>query len=253
MAAPQSFILVAVPQEFLKLLTQYDTPTVSNVIELFEVRPREAGYMDGRIRACFPEMPPIVGYASTATMHTAFPRKQGSVYTSLDEQVSRFAELPGPPIVVYQDLDDPAVAATFGEVMCTTYQAFGAAGLITSGAARDLDQVRRIGFPAFSNGVICSHAWSHTVDIHVPVRVGGMGVHPGDLLHADCNGVTSIPTDIASDVAHAAAEYVAAEGIILEYCKAGNCEPKRFGEVRREAMEQIAELGRRVRARRATA
>ena len=64
--------------------------------------------MDGRVRACFPEMPPIAGYAATATMRCAFPKLEGDVYTALDEQVVRFAELPGPPIVVYQDLDDPA-------------------------------------------------------------------------------------------------------------------------------------------------
>src|SRR5438552_17856315 len=91
----------------LKLLTQYDTPTISNVIELFEVRPRSAGYMDGRIRACFPEMPPIVGYASTATMRTACPRAEGDVYGSLDEQIAPFAELRGPAIAVSEDIDDP--------------------------------------------------------------------------------------------------------------------------------------------------
>src|SRR5690349_16323726 len=94
------------PQD-LKLLGQYDTPTICNVIELFEVRPRHSGYMDGRIRACFPEMPPIVGYASTATMRTA-AKSSGVVYSSLDDQLRAFAEIPGPPIVVFQDLDDPA-------------------------------------------------------------------------------------------------------------------------------------------------
>src|ERR1044072_1999854 len=201
----------------LKLLANYDTPTICNTIELFETRPRNAGYMDARIRACFPEMPPMVGYASTATMRCERPRREGDVYSSLDEQVSRFAELPGPPIVVYQDLDDPCVAATFGEIMCSTYQAFGAAGLITSGAARDLDQVRRIGFPAFSNGAICSHGYSHIVDIHRAVRVGGVTIQPGDLLHADANGVTTIPAEIATEVADAAAEYVKAEGMVLDY------------------------------------
>ncbi len=34
---------------------------------------------------------------------------------------------------------------TAGEVMCSSYQAFGAAGLITSGAGRDLDQVEALG------------------------------------------------------------------------------------------------------------
>jgi len=234
-----------------KLLAQYDTPTICNVIELFEVRPRHTGYMDSRIRACFPEMPPVVGYASTATMHTAFPRAEGAVYSSLDEQVRAFAELPGPPIVVFQDLDDPAVGATFGEIMCSTYQAFGAVGLVTSGAARDLDQVRSLGFAAFSNGVICSHAYSHIVAIHTPVRVGGLAVHPGDLLHADANGVTSIPHAIASEVAHAAAEYMAAEGVVLDYCKSGGRDAGRYAEARLETMRRITELGDRVRAGRA--
>src|SRR5437763_664885 len=176
----------------LRRLTQFDTPTISNAIELFEVRPRSAGYMDGRIRACFPEMPPIAGYAATVTMRCAVPKIEGDVYGSLDEQVSRFGELPGTPIVVFQDLDDPCIAATFGEIMCSTYQAFGAAGLITSGAARDLDQVRRIGFPAFSNGAICSHGSSHIVDIQRAVRAGGVTVQPGAPTHADADAAYQV-------------------------------------------------------------
>jgi regulator of RNase E activity RraA len=234
----------------LKKLTQFDTPTICNTIEIFEVRPRNSGYMDGRIRACFPEMPPIAGYAATATMRCDQPRREGDVYGSLDEQVARFSELPGTPIVVFQDLDDPAVAATFGEIMCTTYQSFGAAGLITSGPARDLDQVRRIGFPAFSGGAICSHGYSHIVDLHRAVRVGGITIHPGDLLHADANGVTTIPLEIAPEIADAAGEFAAAEAIVLDYLKQGPPDVKRFAEARRGMMDAIAALGRRVRARR---
>ena len=231
----------------LKALQQFDTPTICNTIELFDVRPRNEGYMDGRIRACFPEMAPVAGYASTATMRCAFPRREGDVYGSLDEQVARFAELPGAPMVVFQDLDDPPVAATFGEIMCSTYRAFGAAGLITSGAARDLEQVRRLGFAAFSNGAICSHGYSHIVDLHRTVRVGGLTIHPGDLIHADANGITTIPLDIAADVAGAAAELAAAESAVLEYLRAGNPEVKGFREARRAMMDEFAALGRRVR------
>jgi regulator of RNase E activity RraA len=233
----------------LARLTRFDTPTICNTIELFEVRPRNEGYMDGRIRACFPEMPPIAGYAATATMRCAFPKRDGDVYGSLDEQVARFSELPGPPVVVYQDLDDPCVAATFGEIMCSTYQAFGAVGLITSGAARDLDQVRRIGFSAFSNGAICSHGYSHIVDLHRAVRVGGVTVQPGDLIHADANGVTTIPLSIAPEIADAAAEYCKAESIVLDYLKAGRPEAKAFGEARKAMLAEIGALGRRVRAK----
>jgi regulator of RNase E activity RraA len=233
----------------LAALAKFDTPTICNTIELFEVRPRTAGYMDGRVRACFPEMAPVVGYAATATMRCEQPRREGDVYGSLDEQVARLSELAGPPIVVFQDLDDPPVAATFGEVMCTTYQAFGAVGLVTSGAARDVDQVRRLGFPAFSNGVICSHGYSHIVDLHRPVRVGGLTIHAGDLVHADANGVATIPLEIAADVADAATEFVSAEAIVLDYLKAGSPDVRKFGEARRGMMDALAALSRRVRGR----
>jgi hypothetical protein len=57
----------------LKKFAQYDTPKICNVIELFEYRPNTADYMDGRIRAAFPEMPPMVGVAATATFRSASP------------------------------------------------------------------------------------------------------------------------------------------------------------------------------------
>jgi regulator of RNase E activity RraA len=237
----------------LARLARFDTPTICNTIELFEIRPRNRGYMDARIRACFPEMPSIAGYAATATMRCDAARREGDVYSSLDEQVARFAELPGPPIVVYQDLDDPCVAATFGEIMCSTYQAFGAAGLITSGAARDLDQVRRLGFAAFSNGAVCSHGYSHIVDLHRAVRVGGITVQPGDLLHADANGVATIPLEIAADVADVAVEYVALESGLLDYLKSGTPEVRAFAEARRAMLAGMAALSKRLRGKSAAA
>jgi regulator of RNase E activity RraA len=236
----------------LALLSQYDTPTISNVIELFELRPRSAGFMDSRIRACFPEMPPVVGYASTATMRTAAPAG-GSGYVGLDEQVARFAELPGPAIVVFQDLDDPPLGATFGEVMCASYRCFGALGIVTSGPARDLDQVRRLGFAAWSNGAASSHSYSHITSIHQPVRVGGMEVRPGDLLHADANGICGIPEAIASEVAQAAAEFVAAEAVVIGFAQTGSRDVKAYSEARQETMRQIAELGKRLRGGRTEA
>src|ERR1700758_1384321 len=186
-----------VPAADLELLRKFDTPTICNVVELFDIRPRTAGYMDARIRACYPKLPPMVGYASTATFRSAAPPRSGEVYAGLGDQVASFAGLPGPAVVVFQDLDNPVASATFGEVMCTTYKAFGAAGLITSGAARDLDQVEALQFPCFADGTICAHGYCHIVQIHVPVHVGGVMVSPGDLIHGDRNGVTTIPNDLA--------------------------------------------------------
>ena len=226
----------------LEKLATFDTPTICNLVELFEVRPRNVGYMDGRIQACYPEMPPMVGFAATATFRAAGPPREGDAYSSTTVQVERFGELPGPPVVVFQDLDDPAAAATFGEVMCTTYQAFGAVGLITSGAGRDLDQVRALGFPVFTNGTICAHGYCHILDVHVPVHVGGMVIYPGDLLHGDLNGVTTIPREVAAELAAIGDEYVAAEGIILEALHSGPPSVARLKEAQAETVARIAAL-----------
>ena len=124
---------MALGAETLAKLRKFDTPTISNVIELFEVVERNRGYMDSRIKANF-DLPPMVGFATTACFRSDAPPLEGNVYATLDQQVEQFAQLPGPAVVVFQDLDDPPVAATFGEVMCSTYKAFGSVGLITSGA-----------------------------------------------------------------------------------------------------------------------
>ena len=135
--------------ETLQKLAKYDTPTICNVIELFDIRPRNVGYMDARIRAAFPEMPPMVGFAATASMRCAAPAKRSS-YDMLETQLKQFQELAGPAVVVFQDLDDPPIAATFGEVMCSTYRAFGSVGIVTSGGGRDLEQVRALNYPVLS-------------------------------------------------------------------------------------------------------
>ncbi|MCB1018560.1 MAG: RraA family protein [Acidobacteria bacterium] len=234
-------------QHDLALLAKFDTPTVCNVIELFKVRPQSAGYMDARIRALYPSLPPMVGYAATATFRSAFAPADGRHYGSLEGQVARFAELPGPAVVVFQDIDAPSAAATFGEEMCTSYKSFGAAGLITSGAGRDHEQLKPLEFPVFCDGLICSHGYPQILDLHVPVHVGGLAIHPGDLIHGDANGVTTIPLEIASEVAHLCEEFIAAEEILIGYCRAGNVTVEGYTEARKAMSAKVKELGARVR------
>src|SRR5207245_4389499 len=232
----------------LEQLQRFDTPTVCNVVELFDLRPRTAGYMDARIQACYPKLPPMVGYAATATFRSAAPPRSGNVYAGLGDQVAAFKELPGPAVVVFQDLDNPVAAATFGEVMCTTYKAFGAVGLITSGTGRDLDQVEALNFPCFTSGTMCAHGYCHIVQINIPVHVGGVAVHPGDLLHGDRNGVTTIPNEIAAAVAQACPEFMAAEAVALDYLKSGRIDPKGYDAARNECKNRIEALAKRLKS-----
>ena len=237
-----------ISRETLELLRKYDTPTVCNVIELFNVRPASSGYMNASIRACFPGLPPMVGFAFTATFR-ASSSAGDDAYSSLEEQIAMFAEAPCPPVVVFEDLDTPSMAATFGEVMCTSYQAFGAAGLITSGAGRDLEQVGALQFPVFTNGTICSHGYPQIPSVQIPVTVGGVVITPGDLLHGDCNGVTTIPLDIAADVAEACESFVAAEKVIFDYTRSGNITPCGLLEATTECHRMMGALRDRIARR----
>lgn len=235
-----------ISKETLEKLRQFDTPTICNIIEVFDVRPWDTGFMDGRIVAAFPEMPPMIGFAATATFRSSGPPRSGDAYSNLELQVERFTELSGPAVVVFQDVDSPAMGATFGEIMCTTYQAFGAAGLVTSGAGRDLEQVRRLGFPVFTNGTICSHGYSSIPQLHIPVHVGGIVIYPDDLLHGDCNGVTTIPRDIASEVADIGDQYVAAEMLVIEAMRSERGNVKLLRERRADEKAAIEKLRRQV-------
>lgn len=230
----------------LEALARFDTPTICNAIELFEVRPRNTGYMNDSIKACFPKLRPMVGYAVTSTFRSMAAPRAGNVYTGLDQQVERMLQLPGPAVIVFQDLDQPVAAATFGEVMCSVYKAFGGAGIITSGAGRDLEQVEALGFAAFTSGAICSHGYCHMIALDVPVCVGGLMVNPGDLLHGDLNGVTTIPPEIASEVPQVCEELAAAEKVVLDYVRGGKVTPQGMAEARKTCMAMMAQITRRV-------
>ena len=232
----------------LKRLAHFDSPTICNVIELFHVRPRDAGYMNRTIVANFPELAPMVGFAATAAFRSGAPPAKGDAYGSMEQQVEQFADLPGPAVVVFQDLDDPPVGATFGEVMCSTYKGFGSAGLITSGGGRDLQQVKALDYPTFTGSTIVSHAFCHILHLGLPVRVGGLVVSQGDLLHGDANGVTNIPLDIAVEVAEVAPEFVAAEKIVLDYVNAtGSKTPAGLTAARKEFSAVVDKLIARIR------
>jgi regulator of RNase E activity RraA len=228
-------------------LQRFDTPTICNAIELFEVRPRTAGYMRREIAACFPELPPMVGYAVTATFRSSAPPAETVDPEVSARLISSFADLPGPAVVVFQDLDDPPTGATFGDGMCLTYKTFGAVGLVTSGAARDIDNVRALQFPCFSHGVMSGHGYCHFEETGVPVEVGGLTIRPGDLLHGDCNGVATIPAEIAAAVPYACEQYLKYEAIVLDPLRAGRADLAHHQSTIREMQDHLAELKRELK------
>ncbi len=200
--------------EQLSALRRIDSPTISNAIETFKVRPRVAGYVGYDIRCSFPELPPTVGYAVTCTVDSTTEGRQGIGFQRLYELL---VNAPKPAIVVMQDVGtDRLHSCHAGEVMSTSMKKLGAIGILTDGGLRDLKEVHALGgFQYFCAGMVVSHGNPVCVSVGEEVTISGMRVCTGNLLHGDVNGVVHIPDECASQVAEAAYRIWTEEGETL--------------------------------------
>ncbi len=226
----------------LRALRRYNTPTIANAIELFNVRPRHTGFLPHYIRCLLPDLGPMVGYAVTSKTRAAPPEPGEPQPDLLGDYFRYVAGRPGPKVAVGQDLDDPpGLGAQFGEVTATIHQKLGCVGHITSGCPRDLDEVRALEFHLFGLNPCVSHAYVRLVEFGTPLEIGGVVIHDGDLIHADKHGVCLIPHAIAHRLAAACAEVERRERPLLEYCSRDEFSLEEYIKLRNVAHAQIME------------
>ncbi len=235
--------------DVLQTLARFDTPTVCNVIELCNYRPRNAGYLGHQIRAVYPELPPMVGYAVTATFRGSMAAGPDEKPLGLLDLVAAWENIPKPHVVVIQDLDEHSDGAVYGEVMATVFKGFGAVGLVTNGFARDVHQVGTLKFPCFAAGISPSHAYCRLLSAGDPVPIAGVSIRPGDLLHGDVNGVTTIPLPVAAQVASGCGPLVEAENIAINGAKGEPLTIEGYREVLARFLEQHDAISRRLSGR----
>ena len=211
--------MAEVSEATLEALRALDTPTVCNALELVAPERRATGFTVEPLVCARAELPPIVGFARTATIRAMQPgaasgpemrKKRLSYYEYIGEG-------PAPSIAVIQDLDGArrGFGAFWGEVNTAIHKGLGCLGCITDGSIRDLDQIAP-GFQLLADRVGPSHAHVHLVDFGGQVNVAGMQVQDGDLLHADRHGAVVIPFAVADKIAAAAALLQKREAVILE-------------------------------------
>jgi len=200
-------------------LRKISSPSIANAIETFNVRPRNQGFMSSEIRCLFPELGPLIGHAVTAVIR-AEPQPLEGHRSSTFGWWDYVLSIPAPRVIVVHDLDEPrGQGAQWGEVQANIHKALGAVGAITDGSVRDLDEVRALGFQFAAAHVSVSHAYVHMVDFGLPVKLGGLWVKPGDLIHCDQHGAVTIPADLVPKVADAVRRVEADERKIIEVCQ----------------------------------
>ena len=147
-------------------------------------------------RDFMPQMGPMVGYAVTVVFEPSKVEHRRANPNGWSEYRRYVASLPGPKIVVLQDLDKPRVIGSFwGEVTANTHRALGCVGTITDGAVRDIDEMTNAGIKAIARRLCVGHAYSHPVRWGCEVEAFGVKVKPGDLIHADKHGFLVIPRE----------------------------------------------------------
>jgi regulator of RNase E activity RraA len=136
----------------------------------------------------------MVGYAVTVVIQPGEKSHKTANPRGWSEYRRYIANVPGPKIVVVQDLDKPATYGAFwGEVNSNIHRALGCVGTITDGAIRDVDEMTNAGFKGLARRMCVGHAWSHPVRWGIAVEVFGRKIEPGQLIHADKHGFLVIP------------------------------------------------------------
>ena len=206
--------------EQLEAIRRLDVCTVANAVESFQTRLRNEGFTDARVRCLFPGLSPMLGYAVTVKIRCSSPPAEGGSYLDRTDWWNHILSFPAPRIVVLQDVDSsPGVGSLLGEVHASILLALGCVGAVTNGSVRDITAVAATGFHLFAGSVAVSHAYAHIVEIGGPVKIAGLKVQPGDLLHGDIHGILSVPLEIAADLPAAAAKIIDKERKLIALCR----------------------------------
>ena len=232
----------------LDALRQFDTCTVANAVESFNVRLRNTGFTDARIRCMFEDAPSTVGYAATAHLRSGEPPIGGGTFHDRADFWNSILEIPAPRILVLEDMDThPGRGAFVGDMHAAILQALGCVAYVTNGAVRELPSVRKMGFQLFAGSVAVSHAYAHIFEIGTQVTVAGMDVRPGDLLHGDRHGILTVPPEIARRIPDAADRIQQAEREIIRFCQSKDFSVAKLGEIMKTLEEAKRKEARTIR------
>ncbi len=206
----------------LEKLRAIDTPTICNALEIVAPERRLTGYTVKHLHCPFPDLPAMVGYAKTATIRSTHVNEISGA-KAREQRVAYYeyvASGPQPGISIIQDLDgaDVGYGAFWGEVQSTVHKALGLQGVVTDGCIRDI-HMWAPGFQALAGSYAPSHAHVHLAGFGQQVRVAGMLVRSGDLIHADRHGAVVIPEAVAAKILAACDLLTRKEAAILDEAK----------------------------------
>lgn len=206
----------------LDLLGRVDTPTVCNAIEVVQGKRGFDAFTRGTMICTRPGQA-VVGFAVTAQIAAKAPATEAPdvIRSRRMAYYKAMHDAPKPSVAVIEDLDHPdCIGAYWGEVNATIHHAFGMAGALTNGVVRDLGDLPT-DFPVIAGSVGPSHGFVHVRSVGEPVRVMGLTVRQGDLIHADQHGAVVVPSAVIPALAGAISTLQETERLVLDPARSG--------------------------------
>ena len=145
-------------------------------------------------------------------MHFAGPALTVEVRPGDNLMIHAAMAVARPGDVILVDGKGDLGSALMGEIMSQQCVALGVAAVVIDGAVRDSEAIRELGFPMYAAGLNPNGPTKSVPGrLNHPISIGGVTVHPGDLVVGDADGVTVVERAKAASLLPLAAEKVAAE------------------------------------------
>jgi regulator of RNase E activity RraA len=127
------------------------------------------------------------------------------------------------PDEVYVASGAASAYAMWGELMSTAARQRGAVGAILNGYTRDTAGILGMNFPVFAWGSYAADQKmrGRAIAFRVPLIIGGVSVHPGDIVCADEDGVVVVPRAVETEILAAALNKARAEKTLKHDLEAG--------------------------------
>ncbi|MCX6218427.1 4-carboxy-4-hydroxy-2-oxoadipate aldolase/oxaloacetate decarboxylase [Spirosoma sp.] len=135
---------------------------------------------------------------------------------------------PGDVLVAH--CSDYYEAGYWGDLMSLGAKTKSLAGLVIDACVRDADDIDAMGFPVFSRG-LCIKGTSSIEGgrLNEPIVIGGVVIHPGDIIVGDRDGVVVVPKNLIQDVFEKATARESREETIREQLRQGKTSIQLYG------------------------